>query len=158
MCVDYTDLNKHCPKDPFAFPHIDQVTDSTTGCVLVSLLNCYLGYHQIALKEEDHIKTAFITPFGAYAYTTMSFGGPSNYALLITYIAMLNPMWMTWSSRPDPMTSSSLISRKPSTTYASLDGRLIQPSASSACHKENYLVSSLVIEEMKQTRRRSLPS
>jgi hypothetical protein len=34
----------------------------------------YSGYHQIALKEEDQIKTAFITSFGAYAYTTMSFG------------------------------------------------------------------------------------
>jgi hypothetical protein len=33
-----------------------------------------LGYHQIALKEEDQNKTTFITPFGAYAYTTMSFG------------------------------------------------------------------------------------
>ena len=32
------------------------------------------GYHQIALKEEDQIKTAFITPYGAYAYKTMSFG------------------------------------------------------------------------------------
>ena len=32
------------------------------------------SYHQIALKEEDQIKTAFITPFGAYAYKTMSFG------------------------------------------------------------------------------------
>jgi hypothetical protein len=41
--------------------------------VLLSFLDCYLGYHQIALKEEDQIKTAFITPFGAYAYTTMSF-------------------------------------------------------------------------------------
>ena len=33
MCVDYTDLNKHCPKDPFGLPRIDQVIDSTAGCV-----------------------------------------------------------------------------------------------------------------------------
>jgi hypothetical protein len=41
------------PKDPFALPSIDQVIDSTTGCVLLSFLDCYLGYHQMALKEED---------------------------------------------------------------------------------------------------------
>jgi putative transposase len=58
MCVDYT----------------DQVIDSTAGCVLLSFLDCYSGYHQIALKKEDKIKTAFFTPFEAYAYTTMSFG------------------------------------------------------------------------------------
>jgi hypothetical protein len=74
MCVDYTDLNKHCPKDTFALPRIDQVIYSTTGCVLLSFLDCYSGYHQIALKEEDQIKSVLITPFGAYAYTTMSFG------------------------------------------------------------------------------------
>jgi hypothetical protein len=74
MCVDYTNLNKHCPKEPFALPHIDQVIDSMAGCVLLSFLDCYSGYHQIALKKEDQIKTAFITPFGAYAYTTVSFG------------------------------------------------------------------------------------
>ena len=67
MCIDYTDLNKHCPKDPFGLPRINQVIDSTAGCVLLSFLDCYSGYHQIALKEEDQIKTAFITPFGAYA-------------------------------------------------------------------------------------------
>jgi hypothetical protein len=74
MCVDYTDLNKHCPKDHFGLPRIDQVVDSTAGCVLLCFLNCYSGYHQIALKEEDQIKTAFITPYGTYAYKTMSFG------------------------------------------------------------------------------------
>ena len=37
-------------------------------------MNCYSSYHQISLKEEDQIKTSFITPFGAYCYTTMSFG------------------------------------------------------------------------------------
>jgi hypothetical protein len=74
MCVNYTDLNRHCPKDPFALPRIDQVIDSTAGCVLLSFRDCYSSYHQIALKEEDQIKMKFITPSGAYAYTTMSSG------------------------------------------------------------------------------------
>ena len=73
MCVDYTNLNKHCPKDPFGLPRIDEVVDSTAGCELLSFLG-YSSYHQISLKEEDHIKTSFITPFDAYCYTTMSFG------------------------------------------------------------------------------------
>jgi hypothetical protein len=55
-------------------PWIDQVIDSTAGCVQLCFLDCYSGYHQIAIKEEDQDKTAFITPFGAYCYTTMSFG------------------------------------------------------------------------------------
>jgi hypothetical protein len=48
--------------------------DSTAGCELLSFLYCYSGYHQIALSKDDQIKTSFITPFGAYCYTTMSFG------------------------------------------------------------------------------------
>jgi hypothetical protein len=74
MCVDYTDLNKHCPKDPFGLPRIDEVRDSTAGYELLSFLHCYSGYHQISLREEDQIKTSFIIPFGAYCYTTMLFG------------------------------------------------------------------------------------
>jgi hypothetical protein len=74
MCVDYTNLNKHCPEDPFGLPRIDQVIDSTAGCDLLCFLDCYFGYHQIAMKEEDQEKTAFITSFGANCYTTMSFG------------------------------------------------------------------------------------
>jgi len=74
MCVDYTDLNKHCPKDPFGLPRINQIVDSTAGSALLSFLDCYSGYHQIALKEQDQSKTSFITLFGAYCYKTMSFG------------------------------------------------------------------------------------
>jgi hypothetical protein len=70
MCVDYTDLNKHCPKDPFVLPRIDQVIDSMAGCVLLYFLDCYLGNHQIALKEEDQIKTTLVyssnTPFTSF--------------------------------------------------------------------------------------------
>jgi hypothetical protein len=44
MCVVYTNLNKHCPKDPFMLPRIDQVIDSTASCVLLSFFDCYSGY------------------------------------------------------------------------------------------------------------------
>jgi hypothetical protein len=56
MCVDYTDLNKHCPKDPFGLPRIDQVVDSTAICSMLSFLDCYFGYHQISLAKEDEEK------------------------------------------------------------------------------------------------------
>jgi hypothetical protein len=41
---------------------------------MLSFLDCYSGYHQISLAKEDEEKTAFITPFGAFCYTSMSFG------------------------------------------------------------------------------------
>ena len=74
MCIDYTSLNKACPKDPFSLPRIDQVIDSTAGCELLSFLDAYSGYHQIKLNPADKLITAFITPFGAFCYLTMTFG------------------------------------------------------------------------------------
>ena len=74
MCVDYTDLNKACPKDPFGLPRIDQVVDFTAGCEILCFLDAYSGYHQVSLNESDCIKTSFITPFGAFCYITMPFG------------------------------------------------------------------------------------
>jgi hypothetical protein len=65
MCIDYTNLNKHDPKDPFGLPRIDHVIDSTMGYDLLFFLGCYSGYHQIAINEEDQEKTMFITPFSA---------------------------------------------------------------------------------------------
>jgi hypothetical protein len=73
MCVDYTNLNKACKKDPFGLTRIDQVVDSTAGCSLLSFLNCYLGIIR-SPKVEVQIKTSFITLFGAFCYTTMPFG------------------------------------------------------------------------------------
>lgn len=53
MCIDYTSLNKACLKHAFPLPCIDQVIDSTTICELLSFLDAYSGYHQIAMKESD---------------------------------------------------------------------------------------------------------
>jgi hypothetical protein len=74
MCVDYIDINKYCSKDPFRLPRIDQMVDSTAGCSMLSFLDYYYGYHQISLAKEDEEKTTFITPFGAFCYTSMLFG------------------------------------------------------------------------------------
>jgi hypothetical protein len=74
MCVDYTSLNKACPKVPFPLPRIDQIVDSTAGCELLCFLDAYSGYHQIKVKESDQLATSFITPFGMYCYVTMSSG------------------------------------------------------------------------------------
>jgi ribonuclease HI len=74
MCVDYTGLNKACPKVPYPLPRIDQIVDSTAGRETLSFLDAYSGYHQIKMKESDQLATSFITPFGMYYYTTMPFG------------------------------------------------------------------------------------
>ncbi|KAK1686004.1 hypothetical protein QYE76_046852 [Lolium multiflorum] len=74
MCIDYTSLNKHCPKDHFPLPRIDQIVDSTAGCDRLSFLDAYSGYNQIKLKKEDQELTAFITPHGIFCYNVMTFG------------------------------------------------------------------------------------
>jgi hypothetical protein len=74
MCVDYTSLNKACPKIPFPLPRIDQIVDSTAGCELLCFLDAYSRYHQIKMKESDQLATSFVTPFGMFCYVTMSFG------------------------------------------------------------------------------------
>jgi hypothetical protein len=73
MCIDFTALNKHCPKDYFPLPQIDQIIDFTAGCECLSFLDAYSGYNQIRLKVEDEDKTVFITPHGVYCYMMMPF-------------------------------------------------------------------------------------
>jgi hypothetical protein len=72
--VDFTSLNKACPKDPYPLPRIDQIVDSTAGCDLLCFLDAFSGYHQIKMAKEDEEKTAFITPCGVYCYVCMPFG------------------------------------------------------------------------------------
>ena len=74
MCVDYTGLNKACPKDSYPLPIIDQLVDSTSCHRLYSFIDAAQGYHQIPMKKEDEEKTSFITHEGIYCYTVMPFG------------------------------------------------------------------------------------
>ena len=74
MCVNFTDLNKACPKDPFPMPRIDQLVDATVGHPRMSFLDAFQGYHQIPLATDDQEKTAFVTSMGNYHYKVMPFG------------------------------------------------------------------------------------
>ncbi|XP_024035481.1 uncharacterized protein LOC127899240 [Citrus sinensis] len=74
MCVDFTDLNKACPKDSFPLPKIDQLVDSTAGHGLLSFMDAFSGYNQIPMDEQDEESTAFITNMGLFCYRVMPFG------------------------------------------------------------------------------------
>ena len=45
VCVDFTDLNKVCPKNPFLMPRIDQLVDATVGHPRMSFMDAFQGYH-----------------------------------------------------------------------------------------------------------------
>ena len=66
MCVDFTNLNKACPQDPFPLPCIDQIVDSIAEWDLLCFLDAFSGYHQIKMAVEDVEKTTFLTPCGGW--------------------------------------------------------------------------------------------
>jgi hypothetical protein len=74
MCIDYTSLNKACPKDPDPLPRIDHIVDSTSGCDVLSFLDAYSGFHQIQMSREDRKHIAFVTVDGLYCYVVMPYG------------------------------------------------------------------------------------
>ena len=58
MCIDFTDLNKACPKDDFPLPRIDRVVDDAANSQLMSLLDCFSGYNHIWMRKKDEEKQA----------------------------------------------------------------------------------------------------
>ena len=73
-CVDFTDLNKACPKDCFPLPRIDQLVDATAGHEVLSFMDAYSGYNQIIMHPPYEEHTSFQTDTGLYCYKVTSFG------------------------------------------------------------------------------------
>ncbi|XP_075658773.1 uncharacterized protein LOC142628594 [Castanea sativa] len=90
MCVDFTDLNRVCPKDSYPLPRIDVLVDSSARHQLLSLMDAFSGYNQIKLDEADQEKTSFITSQGLFYYKVMSFGLKNAGA---TYQRLMNRMF-----------------------------------------------------------------
>lgn len=90
MCVDFTNLNKACPKDSYPLPRIDQLVDFTAGHKLLSFLDAFSGYNQIRMEEADQEKTFFITNQGLFCYEVMPFSLKNAGA---TYQRLVNHMF-----------------------------------------------------------------
>jgi hypothetical protein len=58
MCVDFTDLNKACKKDNFPLERVDKIVDDAANSEMLSLLDMFLGYHQIRVRKEDKKRQA----------------------------------------------------------------------------------------------------
>jgi hypothetical protein len=96
MCIDFTDLNKACPKDCFPLPRIDQLVDSTAGHEVLSFMDAFFGYNQIQMAESDQEKTSFMTYRGLYCYKVMPFGLKNAGA---TYQRLVNKMFQAQIGR-----------------------------------------------------------
>jgi hypothetical protein len=74
VCIDLTNLNKACPKDDYPLPRIDTLVFAAAGSKMMSMLDCFFGYHQIWMRKSDKDKTSFTTPFGTYCFIRMAEG------------------------------------------------------------------------------------
>ncbi|GJV58497.1 reverse transcriptase domain-containing protein [Tanacetum coccineum] len=74
MCIEFTSLNKACPKDSYPLPDMDQKIESLEGFKLKCFLDAYKGYHQIRMAREEGGKTSFYIEQGTLCYEKMPFG------------------------------------------------------------------------------------
>ena len=90
LCIDFTDINKACPKDSFPLPRIDLIVDATACHELLSFMDEFSGYNQISMDPNDQEKTSFVTAQGTYCYRVMPFGLKNAGA---TYQRLVNRMF-----------------------------------------------------------------
>ena len=74
MCVDFTDLNKECPKDSYPLLRVNVLVDFTAQHQLLSFMDAFSGYIHIKMDEAGQKKTSFVPNQSLFCYKVMSFG------------------------------------------------------------------------------------
>lgn len=74
LCINYSNLNRACPKDSYPLPMIDLLVDATVGHQMLSFMDAFSGYNQILMHAANQEHTSFIIDRGTYHYWVMSFG------------------------------------------------------------------------------------
>ncbi|GKV50051.1 hypothetical protein SLEP1_g56766 [Rubroshorea leprosula] len=74
MCIDFTNLNDACPKDPHPLPNVEKLVEWAAGHERMSFLDASSGYHQVQLLLDDQEKTTFYAGDAIYCYVMMPFG------------------------------------------------------------------------------------
>jgi hypothetical protein len=92
MCVDYSPFNVVTIKNKYLLPCIDALFDQLARTKVFSKIDLRLGYHQIKIRPQDILKTAFSAKYELYEYLVMSFGltnAPAFFMYLINSVFML---------------------------------------------------------------------
>src|SRR3954468_23498390 len=91
LVQDYRPINQATIKNKYPLPQINDLYDQLARSKVFSKIDLRLGYHQIRVRDEDIPKTVFITRYGSYEYTVMSFGltnAPATFSRFMNYIFM----------------------------------------------------------------------
>jgi hypothetical protein len=91
LCIDYRYLNEVTMKNKYPLPRIEDLFDQMRGAKVFSKIDLRSGYHQLKIRVEDIPKTTFISRYGLYQFTMMSFGltnAPAYFMYLMNKVFM----------------------------------------------------------------------